>query len=95
MHNNYAFKSLKNFIFTYITCISSIHCDNQDAIFITNIPTFHEPTKNVPMVCNFVQDRVLKGLISSLYTSTPEQLMNIITKDLVESLMMNFVPSGA
>ena len=57
-------------------------CDNQAAIFIANNPTFQERTKHVEIDCHFIRDMVLKGIISTPFTRSPDQLADIFTKGL-------------
>ena len=59
-----------------------MYCDNQAAIFIANNLTFHERTKYIEVNCHYVRDMVMKGVISTPYTQSSEQLANIFTKRL-------------
>src|SRR3954469_14035433 len=56
--------------------------DNQAAIFIANNPTFQERTKHVEIDCHFIRDMVLKGIISTPFTRSSDQLADIFTKGL-------------
>ena len=59
-----------------------MHCDNQTAIFIINNLTFHERTKHIEVDYHYVQDMVMKGVISTPYIQSSEQLADIFTKEL-------------
>lgn len=60
----------------------AIYCDNQAAIFIANNPTFHELTKYIEVHCHYVHDIVMRGIISTPYTQSSEQLADILTNGL-------------
>ena len=53
-----------------------MHCDDQAVIFIANNPTFHERTKHIEIDYHFVRDTVMKGIISTYYTPSSEQLVD-------------------
>ena len=59
-----------------------MHCNNQVAIFIVNNSTFHERTKHIKVDCHYVQDMVMKEVISTPYSQSSEQLVDIFTKGL-------------
>ena len=63
-----------------------MHCDNQGVIFIANNPIFHERTKHIVVDCHYVQDMVMRGIISTPYTQSSEQLADIFTKGLSVSV---------
>ena len=55
-------------------------CDNQDAIFIANNPTFHERTKHSGVHFHFIQDLLMKKLIVTPFVQLVDQLGDILTK---------------
>ena len=59
-----------------------IHCDNKAAIFIVNNPIFHEHMKYIEVDCHYVRHMVMRGVISTPYTQSSEQLVDIFTKGL-------------
>src|SRR3954467_6145185 len=76
---------IKSFLMTLGFQVSTpmkMFCDNQEAIFIANNPTFQERTKHVDIDCHFIRDMVLKGIISTPFTKSSDQLVDIFTKGL-------------
>jgi hypothetical protein len=66
-----------------------MHFDNQAAIYIINYYTFHERTKHVEVDCHFIRDNVLKRVISTNFTHSEDQLIDILTKGLRSNLFDN------
>ena len=60
----------------------AMYCDNQTTIFIANNPTFHERIKYIEIDCHYIQNMVMRGVISTPYTQSLEQLAYIFTKGL-------------
>ncbi|CAA6661200.1 unnamed protein product [Spirodela intermedia] len=60
-----------------------MYCDNQVAIFIINNHTFHEYMKYIEINCQYIQDKVMFGFISTPHVTSSHQLVNVFIKSLV------------
>ncbi|KAJ4700964.1 Retrovirus-related Pol polyprotein from transposon TNT 1-94 [Melia azedarach] len=56
-----------------------MHCDNQSVISIAKNPIHHDRTKHVEIDRHFVKEKIESRIISLLYTSTCQQIANILT----------------
>jgi len=59
-----------------------IYCDNISAINICKNPCQHKRTKHIDIFHHFLRDNVEKGLISTNFCSTENQIADIFTKAL-------------
>ena len=55
-------------------------CDNQVAISIAKKLVHHDRTKHVKIDCHFIKEKIEKGMVSLVYTSTTLQTTDILTK---------------
>lgn len=60
----------------------TIYCDNKSALYISPNPVLHEQTKHMGIICQFVRDEIIKGVIQTTHISTRDQLADILTKAL-------------
>eukprot|EP00253_Pinus_taeda_P032245 PITA_32245 len=59
-----------------------IHCDNQSCIKLTENPVFHDRSKHIDIRYHFIRDYVQKRAVKLEYTSTDEQMPDVLTKSL-------------
>ena len=60
----------------------TIYCDNKSALHISVNPVLHEQTKHMGIICQFVRDEIVKGVIITIYVPSQDQLADIFTKAL-------------
>jgi hypothetical protein len=61
---------------------TTIYCDNQSCIKLSENPVFHDRSKHIEIRYHFIRDRVQKGAVKLQYVSTNEQVADILTKGL-------------
>ena len=60
--------------------------DNNGSISLTKNPENHSRTKHIEVQYHFVREKVQEGLVRVEYVSTKDQLADILTKPLSNSL---------
>ncbi|GJW42432.1 ribonuclease H-like domain-containing protein, partial [Tanacetum coccineum] len=63
-----------------------LHYDSNSAIKIAANPDFHEKTKHLEIDLHFVREKVLKGVIKTVNVNSANQIVDILTKGLVQHL---------
>jgi len=61
---------------------TTILCDNQSCIKMTENPIFHDKLKHIEIWYHYIHDMVQRGAIKLLYVSTDEQVVDVLTKPL-------------
>jgi hypothetical protein len=74
-------KMLRN-IFETDLVPTTIFCDNQSCIKLSENPVFHDKSKHIEIRYHFIRDTIQKGVVKLQYISTNEQVANILTKAL-------------
>lgn len=58
----------------------TVCCDKKLALHISANPILHRKTEHIGIICQFVRDEIIKGVIKTVHVSTHEQLADIFTK---------------
>jgi hypothetical protein len=61
---------------------TTIYCDNQSCIRLSEHPVFHERSKHIEIKYYFIRDKVQEGEVKLEYIPTDEQTADILTKPL-------------
>jgi hypothetical protein len=61
---------------------TTILCDNQSCIKMTENPIFHDRSKHIEILYHYIRDMVQRGALKLLCISTDEQVANVLTKPL-------------
>jgi hypothetical protein len=59
---------------------TTILCDNQSCIKMTENPMFHDRLKHIEIHYHFIHDMVQRGALKLQYISTVEQVVDVLTK---------------
>jgi hypothetical protein len=69
---------------------TTILCDNQSCIKMTENPVFHDRLKHIEIHYHYICDMVQRGALKLLYVSTDEQVVDVLTKPLSRVKFENF-----
>jgi hypothetical protein len=61
---------------------TTILCDNQSCIKMTENPVFHDRSKHIEIRYHYIRDMVQRGALKLQYVSTDEQVADVLTKPL-------------
>jgi hypothetical protein len=62
--------------------LTTIYCDNQSCIRLSEHPIFHERSKHIEIKYYFIRDKIQEGEVKREYIPTDEQTADILTKPL-------------
>ena len=69
---------------------TSIRCDNQICIKLSENPVFHEKLKHMEMKYHFIRYMVQKGMVKLRYIATEENIVDVMTKPLSVTKFRHF-----
>ena len=61
---------------------TSVYCDNQSCIKLSENLVFHDRSKRIDIRCHFIRDCVQRGAVQLQYIPTGKQTADILTKAL-------------
>ena len=61
---------------------TSIFCDNQSCVKLSENPVFHDRSKHIEIKNHYIMDIVQRGAVKLLYVVTDEQIADVLTKPL-------------
>jgi hypothetical protein len=64
---------------------TTIHCDNQSCVKLSENPVFHDKSKHIEIKYHYIRDMVQRKTIHVQYLSTHEQIADIFTKPLAKT----------
>ena len=69
---------------------TSVLCDNQSCIKLSENPVFHDRSKHIDIRCHFIRDCVQCGVVKLQCTPAGEQVADILTKALGKTKFVYF-----
>jgi hypothetical protein len=64
---------------------TTIHCDNQSCVKLSENPVFHDKSKHIEIKYHYIRDMVQRKTVHVQYLSTHEQIADIFTKPLAKT----------
>ena len=68
-----------------------IHCDNQSCIKLSENPVFHDRSKHIEIMYQFIHDWVQRGEVHLQYISIDDQVEDILIKALPRGKHVYFI----
>jgi hypothetical protein len=69
---------------------TTIHCDNQRCVNLSENPVFHDISKHIEIKYHYIRDMVQRKTIHIQYLRTHENIIDIFTKPLAKTKFKNF-----
>ena len=69
---------------------TSVYCDNQSCIKLSENPVFHDRLKHIDIICHFIRDRVQRGAVQLQYVPIGDQVADVLTKALGRAKFIQF-----
>jgi hypothetical protein len=64
---------------------TTIHCDNQSCVKLSENPVFHDRSKHIEIKYHYIRDMVQRKTVHMQYLPTHEQIVDIFTKPLAKT----------
>jgi hypothetical protein len=64
---------------------TTIHCDNQSCVKLSENLVFHDKSKHIEIKYHYIRDMVQRKTVHVQYISTHEQIVDIFTKPLAKT----------
>ena len=61
---------------------TSIFCDNQSCVKLSENPVFHDRSKHIEIKYHYIRDIVQRGAVKLLYVAMDEQIADVLKKPL-------------
>ena len=68
-----------------------LYCDKKSTINIAHNPVQHDRTKHIKVDRHFIKEKLDSGLICTLFVSTSNQVADVLTKGLNDSIFRTIV----
>ena len=62
--------------------VTSVYCDNQSCIKLSENPVFHDRLKHIDIKCHFIRDHVQHGAVKLQYVPTGDHVADVLTNAL-------------
>jgi hypothetical protein len=81
---------IMNDLFNHEMDATTIHCDNQSRVNLSENPMFHDKSKHIEITYHYIRDMVQRKIVHMQYFPTHEQIIDIFTKPLAKTKFKYF-----
>jgi hypothetical protein len=85
VHEAVWLRKLLNDLFDHEMDPTTINCDNQSSVKLSENPVFHDRSKHIEIKYHYIRDMVQRKIVHVQYLSTHEQIADIFTKPLAKT----------